>query len=268
MRIASIHVHPVKACRAIDVPRAELRLVGLRHDRRYMVVDADARFLTQRSHPTLALVETAIDGDALELRTPNGARVRVPLERADGPRRRAIVWDDEVACVEPSAEASAFFSDHLGAPASLVFMPADVVRAVERPYGRDGDRVGLADAYPVLLASLASLADVEARVGAAVPMSRFRPNLVVDGGVAWDEERHGTARVGDVSLRMPKRCSRCEVTLVDQRTAAKGKEPLRTLATFRASGNKVYFAMNCIPDGEGVVAVGDPVSFGEPRDAA
>lgn len=265
MRVASIHVHPVKGCRAIDVPRAEIRRAGLRYDRRYMVVGADARFLTQRSHPTLALVETRIDGDALELRAPSGC-VRVPLERADGPRRRATVWNDDVPCVEPSREASAFFSDHLGAAASLVFMPDDAVRSVERPYGRDGDRVGLADAYPVLLASLASLADLEARVGAAVPMNRFRPNVVVDGGVAWDEERHGVARVGGVSLRMPKRCSRCEVTLVDQRTAAKGKEPLRTLATFRASGNKVYFAMNCIPDDEGVVAVGDEVAFADPRE--
>jgi uncharacterized protein YcbX len=148
-------------------------------------------------------------------------------------------------------------------------MPDDVVRQVDLEYARPGDRVGFADGYPLLVASLASLADVNARIqsrgGDPVPMDRFRPNIVVEGALAWDEERHARVRIGAVLLRMPKRCSRCEVTLVDQATAEIGKEPLRTLASFRSESNKVYFAQNAVPDMEGKVAIGDPVTFLDPH---
>ena len=140
-------------------------------------------------------------------------------------------------------------------------MPDDAVRPVESPYGKPGDRVGFADAYPVLLATRASLADLNARLEAPIPMNRFRPNLVIDGGDAFEEERHAGVRVGATYFRMPKRCSRCNVTLVDQATGLAGKEPLRTLATYRTENNKVYFAQNLIPDADGTIAVGDEVGY-------
>ena len=92
-------------------------------------------------------------------------------------------------------------------------------------------------------------------------MDRFRPNLVVEGGEAFEEERYERVRVGATAFRMPKRCARCHVTLVDQATGAVGKEPLRTLASYRTEANKVYFAQNLIPDGEGAIAIGDDVGY-------
>jgi uncharacterized protein YcbX len=140
-------------------------------------------------------------------------------------------------------------------------MPDDVVRPVEAPYGAPGDRVGFADAYPYLLATTASLAELNARLDVPVPMNRFRPNLVVEGGEAYEEERHPRVRIGALTFRMPKRCARCQVTTVVQATAAVSKEPLRTLASYRTEGNNVYFAQNLVPDGEGILAVGDEVDY-------
>lgn len=267
VRLASIHVYPVKGTRAISLERSDVLRSGLRHDRRFMVLAEDGTFLTQRSHPRLALVDVGFIDHALTI----GGAVNVPLDDEAYrhlPRRRAKVWDDEVEAVEVPGDASELFSDHLGEPCTLVYMPDDVVRPVEAPYGKTGDRVRFADAYPVLVASLASLADLNERLVARgeppVPMDRFRPNLVVEGGGAYDEERYARAEVGALGLRLAKRCARCQVTTVDQRTAEVGKEPLRTLAAYRTEANKVYFAMNAIPEGEAAITVGDRVRWDTP----
>lgn len=276
MRLVEIHVYPVKGARGVALEKSDVLAGGLRHDRRFMVVDDEGNFLTQRTEPTLALVETALAPGALVLAAPGITPVTIDLAalaalaaRAPStPRRRVRVWDDEVDAIEAPAEASELFARHLGRAVTLVFMPDDVVRPVEAPHGRAGDRVGFADAYPVLIATRASLADLNARLTAAgehaVPMSRFRPNLVVEGGEAYGEDRHGRVRVGALTFRTPKRCARCVVTTVDQLTAEVGKEPLRTLASYRSEGNKVYFAQNAIPEAEGAIAVGDAVSYIDP----
>jgi uncharacterized protein YcbX len=271
MRLVEIHVYPLKGARGIALERADVLAGGLRHDRRFMLLGPEGQFLTQREHPQLALVTTSFvtsaDGRAaVAIGTPGGAPIEVPLTptTAGRPRRTVRVWDDDVEAVDVEGPIVDCLSTYLGLRCSLVYMPDDVVRPVEAPHGRPGDRVGFADAYPVLLAANASLADLNARLATPVPMNRFRPNLVVDGGAAYDEERHERVRVGDLVFRMPKRCARCSVTTVDQSTAAVGKEPLRTLAAYRTESNKVYFAQNLIPDGPdgtGTIAIGDEVAY-------
>lgn len=268
VRVASLHFYPVKGCRGIALAEAELLASGLRHDRRFMVVDADGTFVSQREHPELARVATAISGDRLLLSIDGGAHATVALA-PEGPRRRVHVWDDEVDAIDVGGDAATFFSELLGEACSLVFMPPDVIRPVDAAYARPGDRVGFADGFPVLVASLASLADLNARLVAAgspaVPMNRFRPNVVVEGGDAFAEESAVTARIGGVTFRMPKNCARCQVTTVDQATGTTGKEPLRTLASYRTVGNKVNFAMNAIPDlaadESAMLHVGDAVTY-------
>jgi uncharacterized protein YcbX len=264
--VRSLHVYPVKGARGVSLDRAEVLATGIRHDRRFMVVGKDGKFVTQREHPRMALVEITIGGDALTLAAA-GMSASVPLTpaSADVPRRRVRVWNDEVEAIDVGGEGSAFFSEHLGEDCSLVFMPDDVVRAVEAPFGQPNDRVGFADGYPVLIAALPSLDDLNRRLTAAgappVPIDRFRPNIVVEGGEPFAEERAARAQVGAIPFRTPKRCARCQVVTVDQETAERGKEPLRTLATYRTEANKVNFAMNAIPDLAGVISIGDAVVY-------
>ena len=270
MRIASLHVYPVKGARGITLQRAEVLASGLDHDRRFMVLDAAGGFVTQREHPRMALVNVALAPDRMVLGVA-GETASVPLlsDPRSLPRRRVRIWDDEIEVCDVGGEGAELFSAHLGERCSLVYMPPDVVRPVEAPYGAPGDRVGFADAYPVLVASLASLADLNARLVAAgsraVPMDRFRPNIVVEGGEPYAEEQTPAARIGSLRLRMPKRCARCQVTTVDQATAETSKEPLRTLASYRTVDRKVMFAMNAIPDlapdASAVISVGDMVDY-------
>jgi uncharacterized protein len=274
MRVASLHVYPVKGASGIALETAEMLRSGVRHDRRFMVLDTEGNFVTQRRHPRMALVRVRIDshrdGEQLVLSTSLGT-VSVPLVPRDGEGspRRVRIWNDDVDAIDLGGEGAAFFSEHLRQSCSFVFMPLSTTRLVEAPHGRPGDRVGFADAYPVLIASLASLADLNERLvskGArSIPMNRFRPNIVVEGGEAFAEDRATAMRVGGLTLRTPKRCSRCQVTTVDQTTGEASKEPLKTLASYRSEGKHVWFAMNGIPelgpDATQTIAVGEDVSY-------
>ncbi|MGH7293974.1 MAG: MOSC domain-containing protein, partial [Polyangiaceae bacterium] len=258
-RVAGLFVYPVKSCRAVALDRAVVEARGLRYDRRWMVVDPDGSFVTQRARPDLARVEVAVDPSSgiLNLSTREHPTLQLPLVPDDGAARTVRIWDDEVEAIDGGADAARWISLVLGGAASLVFMPERTSRAVSPRYARGADVVSFADAFPILFTATASLADLNARLERGLPMDRFRPNVVVDGGTPWQEDGWRRVRVGRIGVRVVKGCDRCVVTTVDQRTGERGVEPLRTLATFRQREHKVYFGVNGIPEAPGEIAVGD-----------
>jgi uncharacterized protein YcbX len=261
--VSALHVYPVKACRGIALARAHVEARGVRHDRRWAIVDETGTTVTQRTQPRLALVDVAIAGDALVLSSSaaGAPELRLPLAPDGGRRRSVTVWRDTVSALDTGEEAARWATELLGVPASIVFMPDDVERAVNPKYGQAGDIVGFADAYPLLLATTASLADLNARMERPLPMDRFRPNVVVDGCTAWAEDAWTRVQIGDLPVRVVKPCARCVVTTIDQRTAERGVEPLRALAAYRSRDNDILFAVNAVPDADGDVAVGDRVTM-------
>ncbi|MEM9190701.1 MAG: MOSC N-terminal beta barrel domain-containing protein [Myxococcota bacterium] len=256
MQITDIVIYPVKACRGIQVDRAQVTRRGLKSDRRWMLVDADGHFLTQRTQPRLALVSTAIDRATLVLRAPDAPELRRPLVLTEGKTRSVVVWEDRCDALV-DASASGWFSEYLGIDCEAVFMPESSRRAVDPKYSQADDIVSFADGYPLLVATEASLRDLSARVGTPMSMERFRPNLVVDGDEPYAEDHWTALEAEAMRFRAVKRCSRCKVTTIDPATGAAGKEPLRTLATYRTIDSKVYFGMNLIPDGEGEIRRGE-----------
>lgn len=260
MELSEIFVHPIKSLRGISVARARVLPAGLEHDRRWMLVDESGRFVSQREDPRLARVDVAIADDGYAVTIDGDTRV-VPWEH-EGPRVRVRVWSAEVeaAVHEPGG---AFFSARLHRPLRLVRLPDDVVRPVGAP-GRPEDRVSFADAFPYLLIGQASLELLNDRVsGPALPMTRFRPNLVVRGSEPHAEDGWARLRIGGVGFRGVRRCDRCVMTTIDPATGEKGPEPLRTLASYRREDGAVWFGMNLVADGEGFVRVGDEVVVDE-----
>lgn len=260
MRVGALHVYPVKSCRGIAVERWPVGRRGLEHDRRWMIVDPAGVFLTQRETPSLARVDVLLHPGELVLAAEQHGLVRIPTTPpADATRRRVRVWSSEVEAVDCGEEPARWLSAWVGSAVRLVHMPDDVEREVDPDYALPGDIVGFADGYPLLTATMASLDDLNARLDVPVPMDRFRPNVVVTGATAWDEDQWSRILVGEVPCRVAKPCGRCTIITTDQRTGARGVEPLRTLATFRQQGQKVSFAQNCVPDAAGTLAVGDEV---------
>ena len=277
--ISALNVYPVKGLKGIPLKEARCTDRGIEHDRRWMLVDREGMFFTQREHPRMATVWTEIDADALSLSAPDTEEVRVPLRPEGGDKLRVQVWNSTCDAITVSRQADEMLSGYLGFDCRLVYMPDDSTRYSNAQFGGGGHRVGFADGYAYLLTNEASLADLNAKLLAkdhpAVPMNRFRPNIVVAGTSAFAEDNWGDLRFAplgpldsrlrgndSVVLRTAKPCGRCQVTTTDQATGdVRGPEPLATLATYRDSDFGIRFGMNLVTIREGTIRVGDTVEL-------
>jgi uncharacterized protein YcbX len=256
--VSGLYIYPIKSCRGIRVTEWPVAERGFFADRRWMIANAAGTFVTMRERPELTLVTTRLEGGSLVVSAPGRSPLVLPLQNDAGEQRTVQVWLDTVRGAVHAA-GSAWFSAYLGAPHELVYMPDAHQRQVNPERARSGDIVSFADGYPFLVISEASLADLNARLLAPVTMDRFRPNIVIGGTQPYAEDGFARVRIGDIAFRGPKRCERCVMTTVDPETGDGSKEPLRTLAKYRLEDSKVWFGMNLIHDGLGVLRVGDQV---------
>jgi uncharacterized protein YcbX len=247
--VTELHVYPVKGCRGIALDAARVLATGLENDRRWMLVDPHGRFVTQRETPRLAQIGTALDGGMLTLALPDGTRLPVP-ELHDGEAREVVVWRSHCAALDCGAGPAAALSAFLDRPVRLVQFDARGERRVDPAWtGEPGARVQFADGFPLLLIGEESLADLNARLPAPLPMNRFRPNVVVRGLPAYGEDAVREFVTGSLRLRPVKGCTRCRVTTTDQTSGEPtGAEPLATLRAYRwdATLRGVVFGQNVV----------------------
>lgn len=261
MQVRELHYYPVKSCKGTVLGEAVIGKRGIVNDRIMMVVDAEQRFMTQREHPRMALIAPFLEGDTLTLTTPDRETLHIRCT-SEGPRSEVIVWRDRCAAIDQGEKVAQWLTGFLGTPCRLVRIAEDFVRPVDRAYApRPDDQVGFADAYPFVLISEASLADLNGRLESPLPMNRFRPNIVVRGCDAYAEDRWRRTRIGEILFHVVKPCSRCATTQTDQLTAARAQEPLKTLATYRRVGSDVFFGQNLVHEGAGQIRVGDRVEL-------
>jgi uncharacterized protein YcbX len=247
MRIVALHTYPVKGCHRLDHDVARVEPWGLAGDRRWLVVDPDGVGITQRGTAKLVGLRPLPYDGGLTLRAALPAEVALPdlaiAEPHAGEQIEVRVFSSKAAVSARLADdaAHAWLTELLGCPARLVWLADPTVRAVNPQIGEPGDRVSFADGYPILVtntASLAALGDWLVEAGdEPVPMTRFRPNIVVDGAAPWAEDDWlgGRLQIGDVRMRAVKPCDRCVVTTIDQETAVQGRQPLRVLGQHRRS---------------------------------
>jgi uncharacterized protein YcbX len=254
--LSALNLYPIKSAGGISVRDWEVDDFGLRYDRRWMVVDAYGGMITQRTHPRLALARPAIESERLIVHAPDLEPLTLPLYPSPAVSTTVTIWDDSCQALWQGDRAGRWFSALLDDEVTLVYMPDATWRPAESTYAPPSSRVSFADAYPFLLLSEESLAELNRRLAAPLPMNRFRPNLVTRGGPAFGEDALGAFTIGEIGFRAVKPCDRCAITTTDQETAERGVEPLRTLATFRKQDGKVYFGQNVVHQGTGCLAVG------------
>ncbi|SDR22002.1 MOSC domain-containing protein [Pseudoxanthomonas sp. CF125] len=260
MQLSGLYLYPIKSSAPLEMRAAVVEPRGLRHDRRWMVVDAEGRFLTGRQLPRLTLVRAQPDPQGLSLDAPGMPSLQVPFPQT-GATVPVNVWKNEVAAKRVDAAADAWLSEFLQLPVHLVHMDAGVARPMTDPHSRPGDEVSFADAFPLLLISRAALDGLNARLAKPVSMLQFRPNLVVDGVAAHAEDGWKRIRIGEVEFDVAKACTRCVFTTVDPARGERDPdgEPLRTLIGYRRTPEGVTFGQNLIPRSLGSVRVGDAV---------
>ncbi len=263
--LAAIHVYPLKSCAPLTLDAAVVEPRGLADDRRWMVVDAEGKFLTGRQHPRLTLISASPDATGLRLSATGMPALSVEPPRDNGARIDTAVWGARVNPLLAAESAHAWISTFLGVPCRLVYMDSACQRAVKAKYdgkyGEDGDIVSLADAFPLLLISQAALDQLNGRLPHAVPMLRFRPNLVIADTTAHAEDSWKRIRIGNIAFDVVKPCIRCVFTTVDFERGQfdPSGEPLRTLISYRRTPEGVAFGQNLIPRGIGTLCVGDTV---------
>ncbi|MCY7386847.1 MAG: MOSC domain-containing protein, partial [Burkholderiales bacterium] len=226
----------------------------------------DHQFLTQRQCPRMSSVWVEIENGEETFSAPDMDSVSFPAAPRELPTRTVQVWSSHVRAHTVTPEADKWLSDYLAADVRLVYMPDSAERRINPAFAKNNEIVSFADGYPLLMASEASLADLNARIvangGQPLPMNRFHPNLVITGCEAFAEDRLGEIVIGEAVFRAVKPCVRCQVTTTDQAEGVvRGPEPLQTLATYRDSPNGVMFGMNLIPVAMATVRVGDAVSL-------
>jgi len=291
--VTELFRYPVKSCRGERLTRAAVEPWGLAGDRRFMLVDDDGNAVTARDRPRLLLVNAVIAGNHLRLSAPGIEPLTVPVPVPVRPRGTAQarparqpsdanepwqdhqpemiavrIWRSKLDAALAAPTAHAWFSAVAGVSVRLVYLDDPTRRAMDPAHSRPSDRVSFADGYPLLLASESSLAAVDAWIATGphaeegpVPMRRFRPSVVVAGAPAWAEDGWRRIRVGETFFRVARSCDRCVMTRLDPDTARMGHEPMSSLARHRRWDDKLWFAVNLIPEGPGALAIGDEVQI-------
>lgn len=234
--------------------------MGFKYDRRWMLVDAQNRFLTQREHPQMALIKVQITDTGLLVSYPSNGSLEIPFHYPDLNKKHVVIWDDTCTAVFVGNQQDAWFSAVLKMECRLVYMPEDTKRQVDQRYAKPGIMTSFSDGYPFLLIGQASLDDLNTRMQQALPMDRFRPNIVFNGGQPYEEDRMNSILIAGIRFYGVKLCARCTVTTIDQQTGIKDKEPLKSLAKYRLKNNKVLFGQNLIHEGKGIITLGDQLS--------
>jgi len=260
MVIKELYNYPVKSMAGNQLESVFVQKRGFTNDRRFMFVDENNQFVTARSHHQLAQIEVQLKNHEL-IFNHRSKQIKQPIELSQE-KINVSIWDSESNChlIENNI-IDKWISDFCGESLNLVYMADDDIREVNRKYGQSGDIVSFADGYPILIANSMSLNDLNQRLIKPVKMNRFRPNLVIDGDLPWEEDHWKKIKIGETMLRIAKPCARCVITTLDPKTGETSNEPLYTLSKFRKQDNNVLFGMNAIVEQEGFVSLGDKIEL-------
>ena len=273
MQLSEINIYPIKSLGGISLKEAVVEEKGLQYDRRWMLVDETGKFFTQREFPKMATLKVSLANDGLKVISAENETIEIPFEPTSDDELSVTIWNSKCQAVSYDETINSWFSNQLETDCRLVIMPEDSRREVNPVYAvhKYQDVVSFADGYPVLLIGEGSLNDLNSRLENPLPMNRFRPNLVVKDSESFAEDGWKKIKVGDCVFHIVKPCERCVMTTVDQQNGVSdGKEPLKTLSTYRLvkkdGESKILFGQNLIAEKPGAnLKIGDKIEILESR---
>ena len=262
MLIKELYNYPVKSLAGNQLESVFVEKRGFTNDRRFMFIDENNQFITARSHHQLSRINVRLKDRELTFNNlSNQEELKQPIQLSPE-KIKVSIWDSGSTChLIDNNVIDEWISDFCGESIRLVYMADDDIREVNNKYGNPDDIVSFADGYPILITNNKSLEDLNQRLEKPVKMNRFRPNLVIDGNIPWEEDHWKKIRIGETILRIAKPCARCVITTLDPETGETGNEPLYTLSQFRKQDNQVLFGMNIIVEQEGFISLGDQIEL-------
>jgi uncharacterized protein YcbX len=261
LQVSQLYVYPIKSLGGVSLKSADLTDRGFQYDRRWMLVDGNNRFLTQREINEMALLQVEILNDGLHIsHKQNHSNYFIPFLKTTGKKVTVDIWGTQCDAQLVDQDADDWFTRILNVRCKLVYMPDTTKVFVEKSHAINEDLTSFSDGYPILMISEASLNDLNDRLPESLPINRFRPNLVFSGGSAFEEDTMKEFLINDQTFYGVKPSARCIITTIDQDTAVKNKEPLKTLSTYRSKNNKIHFGENVITGDKGKINIGDTIT--------
>lgn len=263
LQISQLFIYPIKSLGGIAKQAVEITSTGFKYDRRWMLVDENDIFLSQRSHPQMALLQVGenTEGFFVFHKQHPLQSILLPFATEYKKKLSVTVWDDVCDALEADEETNNWFSDMLHINCKLVYMPDSTKRLVDKEYATNNEITSFSDGYPMLMIGQESLDKLNKKLVEALPINRFRPNIVFTGGHAHIEDEMAAFSIGELNFFGVKPCARCVMTTIDQQTAASGKEPLKTLAGYRMKNNKIYFGQNVLQQQNGFITLADEIKI-------
>ena len=260
--LSQLNIYPLKSASGISLEKAIPEARGLKYDRHWMVVDDSGKFMSQRTYPKMALISTSLSTQTLNLNAPGMSKLYLPSIPIERKSQEVKIWNDLCEAWTTNSQATTWISEYIGKSCKIVYMPDHSNRPVDAEYTISENQVSFSDGFPLLLISEASLNDLNSRLPESVTMKHFRPNLVVKNTAPYEEDSWKKIIIGECAFNLVKPCSRCILTTVDPENGKfSGKEPLRTLATYRKVNGKVMFGQNLITTVKGKLKVGMQVEI-------
>lgn len=262
MFLKDIFIYPIKSLGGIRLESALLEERGFQYDRRWMLVNENGLFCSQRTHPQMALLQVQMEANGLLVHSksePNQS-IHIPFETKNEEEIMVEIWEDQVIAQLVDPEIDDWFSRQLKTKCRLVVMNNKANRRLKPKYAVHSEEVSFADGMPYLLIGQCSLDDLNDKLEIPVPMDRFRPNLVFSGREPFLEDQWDAVKIGEAVFKITKPCARCVMTTINQDSGLKNQEPLKTLAKYRAVGGNIMFGQNMLLLGGQRVQVGDLIS--------
>ena len=258
LRVSQLYIYPIKSLGGIALDKVQVTDRGFQYDRRWMLVDHQNLFISQREVHQMALLKPALTVEGIKVtHSVKQSSHTIPFGVVKNEFAEVTIWDDTCTGQFVSDEADEWFSSMLEIPCRLVYMPDDTHRITDQRYTSTDSITSFSDAYPFLLIGQSSLDDLNSKLSENLPMNRFRPNIVFTGGQPHEEDMMHTFIIGDITFHGVKLCARCVMTTIDQENGLSGKEPLKTLARYRSKNKKIMFGQNLSHEGLGEIKVGD-----------
>lgn len=256
--ISQLYIHPIKSFPGLSVNSLTLDSLGAINDRRYMLVDENGKFITQRQYASLALIELKQHDQGWQIRFPECEPKLLPFAGTIHSERQVTIWNDSCKAFDQGDEWAAWFSDKLDKPVRLVYTPENINRRVDPDYCPENRHVSFTDGFPLLVTSESSLEAINEELKQPITMQRFRPNIVITGADAFAEDNWYALKSENNEFQLVKPCSRCVIPTINLQTAGKEKAVWQALQQLRqADDGKIYFGQNAIHQHEGELHVGD-----------
>jgi uncharacterized protein len=260
LQVSELFIYPIKSLGGIAVSNALVTDRGLQYDRRWMLVNSNNEFMTQREFAEMALLQVQTMEDSLKVyHKKKETSILIPFEPT-GETVTVQVWSDRCKGMVVNKKANEWFSDVLEKTCRLVYMPGTTQRKVDGRYALNKEITNFSDGYPFTTIGQSSLDDLNSRLEEKLPINRFRPNIVFTGGDAFEEDGWKHFTINDIDFYGVKLCARCVIPTINQDNIKQGREPLKTLATYRQKNNNIYFGQNLLHHGEGALHIGDEIN--------